>query len=242
MLPYDPIELSGKIEEKVVRGEKRKYYRFRSTKFYGGIATADCVGCNLMCRFCWSEKPRMNPGEVGSFYSPSKVAEKLEDIARENDYNKARISGNEPTIGGSHLLSVLDEFEDSGLRFILETNGILIGADSSFAEKLSRFKNLIVRVSLKGADREHFQKLTGSEKKGFDLQLKSLQNLVDNDCSCRAAVIRDFLEEDSEKELRKKLGKIRLRLARDLEFEKLKLYPHVKKRLKKHGIIEENSN
>ncbi len=45
--------------------------------------------------------------EAGSFYSPTEVAGKLVDIARENDYDQARISGNEPTIGRSHLLSVL---------------------------------------------------------------------------------------------------------------------------------------
>ncbi len=187
ILPYDPIDLSEEIEEKVVRGKERKYYRFRDTKFYGGIATADCVGCNLMCRFCWSENPRMNPEEAGSFYSPSEVTEKLADIARENDYDKVRISGNEPTLGRDHLLSVLEEIDGSGLRFILETNGILIGADPSFAEELSRFKDLLVRVSLKGANREHFQKLTGSEEEGFDLQLRALENLHDSGTSCRAA-------------------------------------------------------
>ncbi len=123
----------------------------------------------------------------------------------------------------------------------METNGILIGADSSFAEELSRFENLVVRVSFKGADREHFQKLTGSEKKGFGLQLKALENLIDGDCPCRTAVIRDFLDEDLERELRKKLVEIDLSLAWGLEFEKLKLYPHVKKRLKRHGIIEDTS-
>ncbi len=241
-MPYDPMELSEEIEEKVVRGEERKYYRFRGTKFYGGIATADCVGCNLMCRFCWSEKPRMNPEEAGSFYSPSKVAGKLADIAREKGYDKARISGNEPTLGRDHLLSVLEEIDGSGLRFILETNGILIGADPSFAEELSRFEDLLVRVSLKGANKEHFQKLTGSEEEGFDLQLKALENLHDSGCPCRAAVIRDFLDQDSERELRKKLVEIDLGLARGLELEKLKLYPHVKERLKRHGILEDTSD
>ncbi|KXA97222.1 hypothetical protein AKJ39_03560 [candidate division MSBL1 archaeon SCGC-AAA259J03] len=238
-LVYDPIELSEKIREKVVQGEERKYYRFRGTRFYGGIATADCVGCNLMCRFCWSEKPRRNPGEVGSFYSPSEVVEKLVSIAEENNYHQARISGNEPTIGKEHLLSFLEKLEGTGLRFVLETNGILIGFDSSFARKLSRFEDITVRVSLKGADREQFRRLTGSDPEGFDLQLQALQDLTDSDCSCRAAVMRDFLDEELERRLRRRLGEIDLGLARSLEFEKLKLYPHVKKRLKKHGIIED---
>lgn len=41
MIEYDSLELPEKIEQKVVRGDKRKYYRFRKAKFYGGIATGD---------------------------------------------------------------------------------------------------------------------------------------------------------------------------------------------------------
>ncbi len=39
----------------VCRNNQRKYYRFRPSKFYGGIATADCVGslgCNFRCPGC----------------------------------------------------------------------------------------------------------------------------------------------------------------------------------------------
>lgn len=131
MTGYDPIELSEQIREKVVKGKERKYYRFRSTKFYGGIATADCVGCNLMCRFCWSEKPRLQPDKVGEFYEPEEVAEKLVSIARGNNYSLVRISGNEPTLGRKHLLSVLENLQGKNLQFVLETTAILIGPDAS---------------------------------------------------------------------------------------------------------------
>jgi uncharacterized Fe-S cluster-containing radical SAM superfamily protein len=33
--------------EVICKGNKRKYYRFRAGRFYGGIATADCMGCNM---------------------------------------------------------------------------------------------------------------------------------------------------------------------------------------------------
>uniref|UniRef100_A0A7C5Z6G6 Molybdenum cofactor biosynthesis protein MoaA n=1 Tax=Ignisphaera aggregans TaxID=334771 RepID=A0A7C5Z6G6_9CREN len=55
---YDPILLSNDIEKYVIymKDSKilRKYYKFRATKFYGGSATGDVVGCNLRCKFCWS--------------------------------------------------------------------------------------------------------------------------------------------------------------------------------------------
>jgi uncharacterized Fe-S cluster-containing radical SAM superfamily protein len=50
---YDPLKLGEAVQAHVVREDERKYYRFRGGKWYGGIATADCVGCNLRCVFCW---------------------------------------------------------------------------------------------------------------------------------------------------------------------------------------------
>ncbi|MEM7814128.1 MAG: hypothetical protein QXK48_00900 [Candidatus Aenigmatarchaeota archaeon] len=55
---YDAIELSKIVEEQTTEkgGRKffRKYYRFIPAKFYGGIASVDCVGYNLCCVYCWS--------------------------------------------------------------------------------------------------------------------------------------------------------------------------------------------
>jgi len=66
---YDPIELSKKIESIVANCDFKKYYRFRPTGFYGGIATADTVGCNLRCKFCWSGSSVWNSKNTGEFYS-----------------------------------------------------------------------------------------------------------------------------------------------------------------------------
>ncbi|RLG64888.1 molybdenum cofactor biosynthesis protein MoaA, partial [archaeon] len=54
-MPYDPFVKLKRIQRIVCKGIKRKYYRFRSGKWYGGIATADCCGCILKCIFCWSD-------------------------------------------------------------------------------------------------------------------------------------------------------------------------------------------
>jgi len=67
---YDPIALAEFTKRIVERDGSRKYYRFRGGKWYGGIATADCVGCNLRCIFCWSNTPRDNPAMSWEFYSP----------------------------------------------------------------------------------------------------------------------------------------------------------------------------
>jgi len=184
MIGYDPIELHEKIEKKVVDGDRRKYYRFRGTKFYGGIATGDCVGCNLNCHYCWSKRPREKPEKTGKLHSPEEVSENLVDIARKENFDKVRLSGNEPTIGKEHLISLLEELESKGLMFILETNGITLGHSPEYVQELANFEDLHVRVSLKGCSPEDFHKLTGADPKGFKLQLGSLERLVENDISC----------------------------------------------------------
>jgi uncharacterized Fe-S cluster-containing radical SAM superfamily protein len=145
----DPVVMAEKIGSIVSSEEKRKYYRFRPAPFYGGIATADCVGCCLKCLFCWSWHIIVQPEKAGRFYAPAEVARNLLSIARKKGFQQVRISGNEPTLHQSHLLQVL-QLIPKEIRFILETNGILIGHDPSYAKALARFPNLYCRVSLKG--------------------------------------------------------------------------------------------
>jgi len=224
----DPIELTRKTEKIVCKNNLRKYYRFRRAPFYGGIATADCVGCNLRCIFCWAYNVVKNPEKIGKFYTSDEVAKKLTKIARENGFDKVRISGNEPTICREHLLEVLEKIPND-LLFILETNGILIGFDESFARDLSRFENLHVRVSLKGTTEKEFEKLTLAKGEFFKFQIKALENLKKFGVSCHPALI-EIAKEDREG-LLKKLKKIDPSF--ELEIEPLILYPWVEENLKK---------
>ena len=130
---YNPIVLSDKIEKIVVKDIKKKYYRFRPTGFYGGIATADTVGCNLRCKFCWSTNSIWKPISIGKFYSPEDVAETLLEITESKGYHQVRISGGEPTIGRRHLINLLENINPN-IIFILETNGILLGANKKYIE------------------------------------------------------------------------------------------------------------
>lgn len=233
---YDPLEISAKVEKIVARGEERKYYRFRPALFYGGIATADCVGCNLSCAFCWSKAPREAPEKLGRFYSPQQVFEKLDAIASKRGFSQLRVSGNEPTIGRQHLLKLLGLAESTRYRFILETNGILLGADAGYARALAEFKNLHVRVSLKGCDAEQFSLLAGAKPEAFELQLAALRNLLDAGASCHAAVMEEFAPEEKLAALKKHFKEIDTHLVDDLEFEYLIPFPHVMRELAKRGI------
>lgn len=230
----DPVIWAKEVLGVVGSGEKRKYYRFRPAPYYGGIATADCVGCCLRCLFCWSWHVIGQPEKVGRFYSPEEVVRNLLSIARKKGFQQIRISGNEPTLHRSHLSKVL-ELIPKEFHFILETNGILIGYDRSFAEDLSRFDNLYVRVSLKGACPQDFTRLTGAKPEGFDLQLKGLENLVGAGVDSFPAVMANFSSSEEIKRLRQMLKAIRPDFE-NFEEEELILYPFVSENLQRAGV------
>lgn len=220
------------MEADVTRGRERKYYRFRATRFYGGIATADVVGCNLRCRFCWSGNTVWH-AEKGDFFAADTVADRLDSLAASHGYDKVRLSGGEPTLGRGHLIALLETLHSS-LLFVLETNGILLGADRSYVQQLSSFPNLHVRVSLKGCTPEEFSLLTGADKKGFSLQMQALRHLRDSPiqfnialmtCKGRPTGLLNRLADMG-------LGSLML------EEETVQLYPPVRKRLRRAGLLE----
>ncbi|MBI5253480.1 MAG: radical SAM protein [Euryarchaeota archaeon] len=232
----DPITSSKALERMVTKhGEKgllRKYYRFRPARFYGGIATADAVGCNLNCAFCWVKEPRLKPWKYGEFYSPGEVASKLEEIARRGRFSKVRVSGAEPTIGREHLVELINVI-DKDLLFILETNGMLIGYDESYAREFVG-KNVYVRVALKGASSEEFALLTNAKPEFYDYQIKALENLEKYGISYRPALMTFSKNIQG---LKERLEKVSPGLSEEIEIEELMLFPHVKKELEKKNIL-----
>lgn len=229
---YDPLELAEKIEKIVVQNNLKKYYRFRPTGFYGGIATADTVGCNLRCKFCWSSNSVWSPKDTGEFYSSEEVADTLQSIADKKGYHQVRVSGGEPTIGKQHLIGILETIKPTYL-FILETNGILLGYDKKYVEDLSVFENLHVRVCLKGADSEEFTLFTGAET-GFEYQLTALQYLRDTHMNFNIALVS--MHQEKKQDFFKKLVEMNLEKIM-IEEEEIKLYPMVRNRLQKEKIL-----
>jgi uncharacterized Fe-S cluster-containing radical SAM superfamily protein len=232
---FDPIKKAEEIRKIVVRDNSRKYYRIsRPGRWYGGIATADCCGCNLRCVFCWSNKPRDNPEKIGDFYGPEAVFKKITQCAHSHNYHLLRISGNEPTIGKSHLLNLLSLVTKTKYLFILETNGTLLTRE--FAKDLSQFKNLRVRVSLKGTNKEEFSRLTGAKPDTFDIILDNLGHLIEYQIRFNLAVMLSFSPDKNVVLLKEKLKKISPKILDDFEEEYIFLYPHVVKRLKRAKI------
>jgi uncharacterized Fe-S cluster-containing radical SAM superfamily protein len=239
---YDALARHRAIESIVTRdtaqGQLRKYYRFRADRWYGGIATADVVGCGMLCKFCWvSESILERPDSSGQFIAPAVATQKLLRVAIGRRLVQMRLSGGEPTIGRSHLLSVLTEIEaQQRFRFILETNGILLGADPTYCTELAAFRRLHVRVSLKGSCEDEFENLTGANGKGYGQQLEALRNLRDAGVSCHPAVMSSFSTESNICQLKDRISKTDHRLVNDLEIEELIRYPRVERRLQKFHL------
>ncbi len=253
--PFDPLELAKETEKIVTRpgsgGLERKYTGIYSAPVYRGIATAYAVGCPLRCVFCWTNWSRDFPEMFGEFLNPRQVAQRLSKAAEEGitnprwkafkniKVNKLRISGCEPTLGKEHLLAVLELV--SALKyplFILETNGIILGSDKDYVERLSKFKEkLYVRVSFKAATPEGFTERTGAIGKFYELPFKALKNLLDGGIYAKAAAMTDqrTMPAEERKLLIEMLGEIDPEIKRnpyELEEEQIDAYGTTIDRLK----------
>ena len=177
---YDPIALGTATEKVVVDGNRRKYVQLgRTLRFYGGTTSATEVGCNLRCKFCFSDKPVWKPKQTGQLYTPQEVFDGLAGNARKHGHKTISASASEGTLGRQHLYELLDLVEESEFVYILETNGMTLGDDAMFAKSLTKYKNLHVRVSIKGCNPEEFHRITGARSSAYELPFRALQHLID---------------------------------------------------------------
>jgi uncharacterized Fe-S cluster-containing radical SAM superfamily protein len=189
--PFDPVELAGETQRIAGEGDKRKYTDFYCAGVYGGIATGYLVGCNLRCVFCWVQLSREYPERYGRLYGPDEAAAALLEHALTRRIRKVRISGGEPTLAREHLLKLIDLISKSGMLFILETNGILLGRDPTLAAELSRYENLYVRISIKAGTEKGFQERTGALGKFFELPFRAVENASSHGLNFRVACMSD---------------------------------------------------
>jgi uncharacterized Fe-S cluster-containing radical SAM superfamily protein len=190
--------------------------------------------------YCWVSLSRDFPERAGTFYSPEEAFEKLSEAARTYGTRKLRISGAEPTLGKDHLLGLLEHVEGSDFDlFILETNGILFGADRSYVRAISRFSKPHIRVSLKAGTPEAFTRKTGAKPESFELPFKAIQNLLDYGVSFHVAGMLDdprFVTPQERVELAQRLLEIDQRLVLTFEGEVADPYDSTLLRLKAAGM------
>jgi len=236
--PFDPIERAREIEKIVTEGIQRKYHRFRKALYYGGIATADAVGCLFLCAYCWSYYRNLDPQRHGKLYRPDEVGTILLDIIEKCNFTKARITGAEPILGKdsfAHLIKVLEYVfaRRPDIDFILETNGFLLGYDPQLVERL-KFPNLSIRVAIKGWDEESFEKITGVKREFFIYPLIGVKKMLDEGLSPWVAIMADIFGDKGRKMLQKRM--LDLKIDCKIEQEVLERYPYVMDNMKKREI------
>jgi len=237
--PFDPLERSEEVENLVTRENKRSYYRFRPAPYYGGIATADAVGCSFLCAYCWNYNRNLRPERFGEFFSPSQVASRLLSIANKKSFRLFRISGAEPLLGEKtflHLIEVLrlifQNKPDS--LFILETNGFFLGYRPDLLKNFKLYPNLRIRICLKGTDEKSFEMITGAKKDFFCYPVTALRELLKLEVRAWPALMGDLFSREDIGRLEKSLKKQDIHV--DLELEFLESYPFVLDNMRKRKI------
>jgi uncharacterized Fe-S cluster-containing radical SAM superfamily protein len=241
--PFDPVEVALATEQVVCRGAARKYDRFGFTRDYHyGVATGYLYGCSLRCIFCWAAPTRDNVLADARWCEPAEVAEELERIARRRRTGFVRLSEGEPTIGKEHLLGVLEEAErrEAITRFVLETNGVLLGADERYVAELAKFKKLWVRLALKAGTPEAWTLKTGAAPESFALPFDALRHLQRHGFEGRlsvAAMSLDprFMGQHERVQLIAELARIDPQMVLDLNEEMVVTHRTTMKRLTAAG-------
>ncbi len=240
---YDPVKQAELVTPKVTKfhgnTQLRKYFRFRGGRWYGGIASADVIGCNMACKFCWSWYFRNRYGS-GEFLTPAEAYGRLKKITVKRGYRLMRLTGGEPTLSRKHLLDLITMADEEGYVFIVETNGILLGYDATYARDLASHTNVFVRVSFKGVTEEEYYTLTGADPSTFGLQFQALRNLIDHGLvpgkEVIAAAMVSFSKDSDIARFLMRLSDIDERLVDSVDWEVVILYSHVKELLRRHKL------
>lgn len=227
-IPFDVLKRSAEMEKVVMRGDNRLYYRFRKANFYGGVITADAIGCNLLCAYCWNFERNQRPEGKGQYYSPQQVAEKLIKMADKHRIRLVRISGAEPFLGeksADHLIKIIKMVAPK--RVVIETNGIIIGAQPEMCEKLAECENIdYVRIGMKAHNPVVFEKVTGAKAEGFAYQKQAVENLRRVTIPFGVAAMSDTTD----------LNLLCRITKSQIEEEDLSYYRGTKTRLKERGV------
>jgi len=109
--------------------------------------------CNLRCKQCYNQSGCSKPDI--SFDKWMDVARQLVDM----NIFECVISGGEPLLLGDKLYKIMDVLDDSGVRFIFVTNGLLM--DERKVKRLSKYDYYWIQVSIDGSRPEIHDKIRG---------------------------------------------------------------------------------
>ncbi len=109
--------------------------------------------CNLRCKQCYNQSGCSKPDI--SFDKWMDVTRQLVDM----NIFECVISGGEPLLLKDKLYKLMDVLNDSGVRFIFVTNGLLM--DEKKVKRLSKYDYYWIQVSIDGSKPEIHDKIRG---------------------------------------------------------------------------------
>ena len=133
-------------------------------------------------------------------------------------------------------MELLDLVEQSEFIYVLETNGMILGDDPEYAQALSKYSRLHVRVSIKGDSPEQYHELTGALPETYDLPYRALAHLIEAGVSCNACLMASFSDDEGISRVQRKLMNVHPGILKSLEIERITMFPKVAERLAEKGL------
>lgn len=250
--PFNPLKLTKETEKMVCKGTSRKYWDFTSHRIIDIAYVHPLVaGCNLRCVFCFTPKEVRDEPHMGleTLLSPQQIIDKARfHFKKERAFYKGKpyqivkifnITGTEPTVGRQHLIKLasLAENEESIDYFVIDTNGILLGADKSYVSSLSKYPKCMLCLGLKAGTPERFEQITGAQARFYDLPFKAIEYCLDYKLKFNLCAMTDprIMPQKEKEALHSKLCDIDPFLEKAARDQILLPFPIAIKRLEKAG-------
>jgi SynChlorMet cassette radical SAM/SPASM protein ScmF len=160
---------------------KNKEFEINTSDLEEGVHSLNTIyfylteGCNCKCRHCWIT-PKYEAGGDGKWpYIALPVFKKVIEQGRRLGVSSIKLTGGEPLIHPD-ILDILAYVESTGLRLVVETNGL--ACTPEIAAAIKRCSNPFVSVSLDGAKAETHNWVRGVDI-AYDGALNGVRNLVE---------------------------------------------------------------
>lgn len=113
--------------------------------------------CNLRCKWCYARSTNYLPSDDMNLDKAKQIIKICKDL----NIKHIVLIGGEPTLY-KHLFEVIDCCHENNISCGIVTNGLLC-KNPSFVERLKNHKIKSISLSLKGENKEKFEKLTGKD-------------------------------------------------------------------------------
>jgi KxxxW cyclic peptide radical SAM maturase len=138
-----------------IKSEINKVKNLKNLQYPLSLSLYPTFRCNQNCKFCFLEGDN-------KLEKVPKYWEKFIDLLDSYKLVNVDILGGEPLLYPG-IFNILDSLDKKDINYVLITNGQLITEE--VAKKLSRYKNLLVQISLHSLNQKKFRKLTNGDLK-----------------------------------------------------------------------------